>query len=365
VRSPRSARRGDRLRRLIAGTAGALIVLYGVPAHAAAETSTAEQAQAQAARAADDIAELQPRIDAAFAAYEQSLDDIARRVVRSSDADERADEANRQARAVERARVNSVRAVYMSGGELGVYATVLESRSAPDLMRRLAYARSVLRTTGLRDEHARATADRLSADAARLDAAVDRHLTRAADVQVRWQALTALLDQAQARLATLDARAGELAEAESGVAALRAVAAAAAAATTTAAGSVRAVPPPADYLRLYQSAATTCPGLSWTVLSAVGQVETAHGANASTSYAGAQGPMQFMPATFAAYGVDGDGDGDKDVHDPADAIYSAAAYLCTSGVGEGPDGLRRALFAYNRAQWYVDLVLSIAADLAG
>jgi membrane-bound lytic murein transglycosylase B len=61
--------------------------------------------------------------------------------------------------------------------------------------------------------------------------------------------------------------------------------------------------------------------------------------------------------------VDGDGDRDADVQDPADAILTAARYLCRSGAGEGPEGVRRALFAYNHAQWYVELVLSIAADV--
>ncbi len=114
---------------------------------------------------------------------------------------------------------------------------------------------------------------------------------------------------------------------------------------------------------MYRSAAQTCPGLPWQVLSAVGQVESGHGVNVGPSSAGALGPMQFMPATFAAYGVDGNGDGVADIFDPADSIFSAANYLCASGGGEGDDGVRRALFAYNRAQWYVDLVLGIAAQL--
>ncbi len=73
--------------------------------------------------------------------------------------------------------------------------------------------------------------------------------------------------------------------------------------------------------------------------------------------------MQFMPATFEAYGVDGNGDGVRDILDPADSVFSAANYLCASGAGQGPDGLRRALFAYNHAQWYVELVLNVAGQL--
>ncbi len=64
------------------------------------------------------------------------------------------------------------------------------------------------------------------------------------------------------------------------------------------------------------------------MLAGIGQVETDHGANKNVSSAGAMGPMQFMPATWAAYGVDGDGDGKADILNQTDAVYSAAHYLC-------------------------------------
>lgn len=117
---------------------------------------------------------------------------------------------------------------------------------------------------------------------------------------------------------------------------------------------------PADYQQLYLIAAATCPGLPWTILAAVGKVETDHGQNPDwTSEAGAQGPMQFLPATFAAYGVDGDADGTSDINNPADAIYSAANYLCVSGARDGAD-IHGALFAYNHDQSYVARVLTQA-----
>jgi hypothetical protein len=73
---------------------------------------------------------------------------------------------------------------------------------------------------------------------------------------------------------------------------------------------------PADYLALYEAAAGRCPGLPWTVLAAVGTVETDNGANTATSTAGAQGPMQFEPGTWARWGIDGDGDGIANINDP-------------------------------------------------
>ncbi|MEU5994452.1 lytic murein transglycosylase [Spirillospora sp. NPDC047418] len=120
----------------------------------------------------------------------------------------------------------------------------------------------------------------------------------------------------------------------------------------------------AGYLDLYKQAATTCPGLSWTVLAAIGQVESDHGRNAGPSSAGALGPMQFMPATWKAYGVDGDRDGKADIMNPFDAIPGAAKYLCANGAGRGGKQLYRAVWHYNHADWYVQKVLNLAKAYA-
>jgi hypothetical protein len=117
---------------------------------------------------------------------------------------------------------------------------------------------------------------------------------------------------------------------------------------------------PAAYLRLYRAAASTCRGLPWTVLAAIGTVETGNGADTSTSSKGAMGPMQFLPSTFVAYAVDGNGDGVADIMNPADAIYSAARYLCAWGAGLGGQSLYAAIFAYNHADWYVREVIKLA-----
>lgn len=116
-----------------------------------------------------------------------------------------------------------------------------------------------------------------------------------------------------------------------------------------------------SYLDLYKQAAATCNGLSWTVLAAIGQVESDHGRNAGRSSAGALGPMQFLPSTWQTYGVDGDHDGKADIMNPYDAIPAAAGYLCKNGAGGGGKALYRAIFAYNHADWYVQQVLSLAA----
>jgi hypothetical protein len=121
---------------------------------------------------------------------------------------------------------------------------------------------------------------------------------------------------------------------------------------------------PNSYLELYKASATRCPGLSWTVLAAIGQVESSHGRNNGPSSAGALGPMQFMPATWKHYGVDGDGDGKSDIWSPYDAVPGAANYLCTNGAGQGGEKLRKAIWFYNHSWDYVNKVMSIAEAYA-
>jgi hypothetical protein len=117
---------------------------------------------------------------------------------------------------------------------------------------------------------------------------------------------------------------------------------------------------PARYLELYRSAGQRF-GIDWAVLAGIGKVETDHGRSqlpgvrsGVNSYGCCAGPMQFSivgpgGGTWGRYGVDGDGDGGRDVYDPADAIPGAANYLRASGA---PGDYRRALFAYNHSAAY-------------
>ena len=118
---------------------------------------------------------------------------------------------------------------------------------------------------------------------------------------------------------------------------------------------------PASYLLAYQHAATLCPGLSWTVLAGIGEVETGQGGGgtnpAQVSAAGAEGPMQFMPATFAAYHLPGE----DDINSIQDAADAAARFLCANG-GGSPSTLSQAIFAYNHLASYVTDVLSWVAQ---
>lgn len=98
-------------------------------------------------------------------------------------------------------------------------------------------------------------------------------------------------------------------------------------------------------------------GIPWQVLAAINKVESNFGRNMGPSSAGAIGWMQFMPATWLEWGIDGNGDGIADPWNPYDAVYSAARYLAASG---GANDLYDAVFAYNHADWYAQEVLDLA-----
>ena len=112
-----------------------------------------------------------------------------------------------------------------------------------------------------------------------------------------------------------------------------------------------AEPEPADRLRAHYAAAQRRFGVGWHVLAAVNFVETGFGRLRNESTAGARGPMQFMPATWRAYGLGGD------IRDPRDAILAAANYLHANGA---PGSYARALFHYNASSHYVAAVLRYA-----
>jgi hypothetical protein len=110
---------------------------------------------------------------------------------------------------------------------------------------------------------------------------------------------------------------------------------------------------PPFLLPIYQSCGTEY-GIPWQVLASINKIETAFGTNLNVSSAGAEGWMQFIPSTWAVYGVDANNDGRKDPYNPVDAICAAARYLRAAG---GDKDIRQAVFSYNHADWYVDEVM--------
>jgi membrane-bound lytic murein transglycosylase B len=114
-------------------------------------------------------------------------------------------------------------------------------------------------------------------------------------------------------------------------------------------------PAPADRLLAWYREAQARFGIRWQVLAAVNFVESAFGKVRNVSTAGAEGPMQFEPATWRAYGLGGD------VHDPHDAILGAANYLAAN---HGATRERDALRHYNNSALYVDAVTRYAHHIA-
>jgi membrane-bound lytic murein transglycosylase B len=113
-------------------------------------------------------------------------------------------------------------------------------------------------------------------------------------------------------------------------------------------------PAPADELLGYYREAQAASGVDWTYLAAINLVESRFGRINGDSSAGAQGPMQFLPSTFAAYGA-------GDIRAPRDSILAAGRYLAANGFAADRDG---ALHHYNHSGAYVRAVNDYAAVLA-
>lgn len=124
---------------------------------------------------------------------------------------------------------------------------------------------------------------------------------------------------------------------------------------------------PADYLTLYRQAATVCPGLDWTILAAIGRIESDHGRSrlpgvtAGENPSGAGGQMQILKATWngilARHQIPPGGARPPSRYNPHDAVHAAAFYLCDSGAPRDLDG---AVHAYNHSDTYVSSVLALA-----
>jgi membrane-bound lytic murein transglycosylase B len=112
-------------------------------------------------------------------------------------------------------------------------------------------------------------------------------------------------------------------------------------------------PPTPDTLLAYYREAQQAYGVAWQYLAAINLIETNMGRIQGLSSAGAQGPMQFMPATWASYGR-------GDVNNPRDAILAAGRYLQVHGA---PQNMTRAIYAYNPSMLYVRAVQLYAQEM--
>jgi hypothetical protein len=122
---------------------------------------------------------------------------------------------------------------------------------------------------------------------------------------------------------------------------------------TVPAWRIEAPAPAAELLNAYRDSASAS-GVGWNYLAAINLVETRFGSINGVSTAGAQGPMQFMPSTYAAYGT-------GDIHSPHDSIMAAGKMLAANGFATDPD---HAIYRYNNSDAYVRAVNDYAAVLA-
>jgi len=94
-------------------------------------------------------------------------------------------------------------------------------------------------------------------------------------------------------------------------------------------------------------------GVDWKLIEAVHQVETGKSTDTcKSSYAGATGPMQFLPSTFRHYADEG-----SDICNLRDSVFAAANLLAQAGASSGD--IDSALFSYNHSRSYVELVKSV------
>jgi len=320
-------------------------------ARAGAPVRNSADARREVAATLARVRTLQVRAARLTRAYDEALTGVERSVSANIEAGRRADEPDGATRHASDRTTNRVRGLYMSGGPLAVYGTLLGAGNVVDLANRTEMVERVLNSDRSREAGWRTNSHDARRTAAKAARAVVIRVHTVRDIAGVYAALKqtlaeeqGLLARARQQLRRIQAQEAELARraeaARQAAAASLAAAASAAAAeqerlqiqaqaaaaaqaagagqleqakaavtaaqstylrqadqyrkvTTNRVGNVEIITPPTECMQLYHAAAPTCPGLSWTVLAAIGQVETGHGMAMGTSTAGAMGPMAF------------------------------------------------------------------------
>jgi Tfp pilus assembly protein PilX len=329
---------------------------------APASAETSGQADQKVKDVLARVAKIQKQVADAEKAYDDALAGVGRSV-NTAILDGRASDQIAAAAAAQQDQVDArVRALYEAGGPVAIYATLIDSQDPNALLEQAVVVQHVVADDQVTADNVQQLSQQATTATAAAETRAKARIATERSVAVVAVKLLSLLDEEQRLLASTKAHASAVRAAE---AALRAQTMAFSVITSDRIAAMKMAPASPSYMAIYhRAAAAMCPGLSWTVLAAIGQVESGHGKDTSTSYAGAMGPMQFLPATFASYAVDGDHDGVADIMNPSDAIFTAARYLCANGAATGPDALANAIFHYNHADWYVQMVLALAKQYA-
>ncbi|MGH8969831.1 MAG: hypothetical protein ACRDV1_07760, partial [Actinomycetes bacterium] len=198
----------------------ACCLLIGLSPAQGAQAETAADARRAAEQAAAEVAALQPRVDRALRAYEAALGDLAHSVSRSVAADARADAAARLAEERARRVTGRVRALYMSGGSLALYASVLDAGTPAEAIRRVTYVQRLVQTGAADAAERTLSSEALEERAGALEAGADAQVVTASEVAQRHEELTAVLAEAGATLGRLSDRARTLEAAEAAAARL-------------------------------------------------------------------------------------------------------------------------------------------------
>lgn len=326
-------------------------------AHADSSTTAAAKVRTLLAR----VHELHAEALVAERRFQRGYGTVVSSVDAAISADQRSSQLAQDAARARDGLDAQITALYESGGSTAVYASLLVAGNLNDFADRAVMASRAVHAQTAAVHQAAALAATAAARATDTAVVQRRRIATERTLSAAATKFNDLLAQQQALLATANRHLAAVRAAE---AALAGESAAFGSIATSQLDGLHILPPSASYLHLYRAAATTCPGLSWTVLAAIGQVESGHGRNPSTSSAGAMGPMQFEPATFARYAVDGDHSGTASIMSPADSIYTAAHYLCANGGGNGSSALDAAILHYNHAEWYLAMVLKLAGEYA-
>jgi membrane-bound lytic murein transglycosylase B len=332
-----------------------------------ASADTSGQADQKVKAVLAQVQKIQRQVAAAEKAYDEALAGVGQ-TVNTAILDGEARDEIAAAAAAQQAQVDGrIRALYESGGPLALYATLIDAADPSTLAEQAVVVQHIVAADQITADGVSHLSTQAAATTAAAEQRAKARIATERSVASVAAKVVALLAQEQALLASTKAHAAAVraAEVRAAEAALRAQSMAFSVITTDRIAAMRMLPAAPAYMAIYhRAAAAMCPGLSWTILAAIGQVESGHGRDTSTSYAGAVGPMQFLPATFAAYAVDGDHDGFADITNPTDAIFTAARYLCANGASAGPASLANAIFHYNHAGWYVQMVLALAKQYA-